>query len=447
MNKTRQALRHLAEIIFLGVLLVALAVGIGLLLGGRQQHVGNPPVTQTEAYPPPWDVPTQPLTYPLPWELTPAPTWEPTLTYVPTETQPPSPTLIPTPVVTPIPLAEAPIIPLPAGAELQPFTLLYRQGNSLRIYRSDGAQDGALLDVGESTGLYLNDFGKWAAAAPDGKRVALVLCTRYAPYQAGDKPWPSWDLYLYDLESQELKLLIEGGTEPAWSPDGARLAYRGEDRSLWVMDLSTGESWQVYKVQPLDNRVMSIDWSPDGRQLVFVDQFEITDEIMVTDVEGNGSARVLLPGYGEYGKEFPHWSPDGKIIFFVSGLGISSSSESFANLWVVNVDGTKPLQLTKDIWINQQPQWSPNGQWILYSGSIGYEDEEYSNNLWVVDELGTGVRRLTNYKGNDIAPAWSREGGRVFFMRQQDVGIWMISLWDGSEINIPIDTDGFIVLP
>jgi Tol biopolymer transport system component len=123
--------------------------------------------------------------------------------------------------------------------------------------------------------LHFPQFGEIANPrwSPDGRRLA------FSGLQAGFS-----DLYVYDIESGDLRQITADAytdLQPAWSPDGARLAFVTDRFStdlralkfgllrIALVDLKTGA------IEPLSHDVLrakQIDphWSPDGRNLYYV---------------------------------------------------------------------------------------------------------------------------------------------------------------------------------
>lgn len=103
---------------------------------------------------------------------------------------------------------------------------------------------------------------------------------------------------------------------------------------------------------------ISLDVAPDGRTILF----ELLGDIYSLDI-GGGKARRVLGGLAF--ETQPSFSPDGRRIAFLSDR---SGSE---NLWIANVDGSDPRQLSKDDdkVLFASPAWSPDGQYVYVSRS------------------------------------------------------------------------------
>ncbi|WP_318216234.1 hypothetical protein [Streptomyces sp. SCL15-6] len=96
---------------------------------------------------------------------------------------------------------------------------------------------------------------------------------------------------------------------PAWSPDGKRLAYstdRGGTLDIWIRDLDTGRDRQLTKLGT--KAALSGAWSPSGKEIAFLDQ----DGALWTADVASGDVRQIFTATFEPGR--PTWSPDGETI-------------------------------------------------------------------------------------------------------------------------------------
>ncbi len=407
----------------------------------------------------PLATPTRPSPTPTDDDIAPTP--------APTTTPPPFPTPLPTPVVTPIPTVAPPIIPLLPGQASKLYTLVFRDGNVIRAIHSDGTNENVLIDIRAQLPLFLVgnglaneslkiDSDRWGSPSPDGNQLALMLsdAERWLSSHDGDRP--KFSIYMFDLRTGRLGLLVQNGVEPVWSPDGVRIAYRSTRTSgLWIVDVATGKAREIYAVdQKNEHFAAEMDWSPDGKRIVFLDEvFRQSHTMMVVDAEGAGPATVLVPSTIHW-PSFPKWSPGGDKILFVSGAGKSSGPLYPYNLWIMNSDGTGQIQITKDIDVHR-PRWSPDGRWIAFDGPIAYEEPEPEYELWLMDGTGSALKRLTSNTINKVSeamPAWTPDGNRIFFIRgtsftRGEYDVWTISLAEGAQTKLPSSvTSDFFVL-
>jgi Tol biopolymer transport system component len=109
--------------------------------------------------------------------------------------------------------------------------------------------------------------------------------------------------------------------QPAWSPDGTRIAFeRWEDSSdpeLWIMDADdSGTARRLLQERQTGRGPV---WSPDGSRIAFAQSSAPTAEsyynrVLLTD--GNGSAPVLVEQRAEYVRAIGGWTADGASLVF-----------------------------------------------------------------------------------------------------------------------------------
>jgi Tol biopolymer transport system component len=136
-------------------------------------------------------------------------------------------------------------------------------------------------------------------------------------------------------------------------------------------------------------------WSPEGSRIAFS---RLQDGIFMVDVNGGNLTRLTDSSQHDY-DDYPEWSPDGEWILFSSnrhepGVGGSES------VYVMKVDGSKITRLS-DMPGAGPYAWSPDGQWIAYTYSFGCAGE-----LHVMDSLGNNVRPLNVGGFGNFHPLW-----------------------------------------
>ena len=117
------------------------------------------------------------------------------------------------------------------------------------------------------------------------------------------------------------------------------------------------------------------------------------------------------------------WSPDARFIAYAGDRG------GKFDIWVQQVSGGDPVQITKRPGHNWQPDWSPNGEYIAYRSEGG------GGGLFVVPALGGVERRITSFGYN---PRWSPDGSRLLFQTDQ----FTRNITKGSNRVYVVDADG-----
>jgi TolB protein len=96
-------------------------------------------------------------------------------------------------------------------------------------------------------------------------------------------------------------------------------------------------------------------------------------------------------------------------------IAFASARAGHLDIWVMNDDGTNPVQLTNDRGDDVFPAWSPDGTRIAFSHSLVPGDPT-SNEIFVMNADGTGQTRLTFNDSRDAKPNWSPDGTKIAFI-------------------------------
>ncbi|MEZ4712578.1 MAG: hypothetical protein R3A44_35650 [Caldilineaceae bacterium] len=429
----------------IGLLTIAAIVGASILFLHNRTNIGLEPATASNQL------------QELPTEIPPTHTpYEPivvrTVIAPPTLPPPIDPTPKPTPVATRVPVAQPPFIPgdLPKD---ESFTVVYAEGDLIKAISSEsGAEARTLVDVKASTGLFLgkreNGGSAWADVSPDGSQIAVVLTDiEQSPIMDGGFVSPNTVIYLLDVATQKLEVLIEHAFNPIWSPDSTSIAYLdAQTRGLKVMNFSDRSQKDIWAPETSSESVAEwITWSADGKQIAFVQTWSAyanSGGIWVADLANAGGLKQLVEK--ESNAADLDWSPNSDQILYLTSYGDRDVLEGTKNLWIVGtVDGAQQ-QLTRNMTIYGQT-WSKEGKWILFTGTHHLEGENPLYDLWLLSADGVELKRLTDELDTDhFAPQWSQHNAEIIF-RKAGVGIFQLGIADGSQREI-LNTDANFVL-
>ena len=91
----------------------------------------------------------------------------------------------------------------------------------------------------------------------------------------------------------------------------------------------------------------------------------------------------------------PVWSSMNRIAF-------SQILDGVVNIYTINPDGTRLMRLTENQGNNEDPYWSPDGRYIIFSS-----DRSGKYNLYIMNANGQNQRRITFMEGEQTSPSWS----------------------------------------
>jgi TolB protein len=143
-------------------------------------------------------------------------------------------------------------------------------------------------------------------------------------------------------------------------------------------------------------------------------------------MSSDGSDRLRLSqGQSEF-LSAPAWSPDG------TRLAFASDQAGNTDIWVADIDGGDPVNITNNDAKDHSPAWSPDGEWIAFAS---VRDSLYWE-LYLMRPDGSDVQRLTWWEdASDLSPSWSPDSTRLAFASKRD-GNWEIYTMDRNGDNL-----------
>ena len=260
-----------------------------------------------------------------------------------------------------------------------------------------------LVFVNNGTGnkeIYICDF--------DGKNVeqltsykSISLLPRWSPQ--GDRiVFNSYKdgapmVYLMDVTSRSAHVISGkdgsniGGA--SWLPDSDNLALtlrKSGNPDIFTIDIQGKILEQLTSHWTIET---SPSFSPDGTRMAFVSNRSGNPQIYVKDLNSGEEERITFDL--KYCTS-PVWSKTNKIAFSVM-------EDGNINIYTINPDGSNMKRLTEASGNNEDPCWSPDGRYLVFSSSRdggGYH-------LYIMNANGQNQTRITFLKGEDTAPDWS----------------------------------------
>ena len=282
-------------------------------------------------------------------------------------------------------------------------------------------------------------------------------CTQEQNPTADEKTVPHekrWGIYTLDLSTENINLVyssereIEGlrinnqGNKFAFSQkfDGDNNSHRelctlNLDGSSFKR-LTNNSFWDLYPA-----------WSPDDTQIAFLSYREDTLDIYIMDEDGSNA--TLLFDSGTHDADIS-WVGD-KIVF-----------TSNSSIWIMNDDGTNPIQLTHPPNAGEwgganlpfgdyDPRLDPIGEKVIFHRLEGDSNPHGDYNIFIINIDGSEETRITDTGYTQGLSSWSHSGDKIVFIVSAINGVGKYDIYmmnsDGTNAeNITPEyfPDGFI---
>jgi Tol biopolymer transport system component len=237
---------------------------------------------------------------------------------------------------------------------------------------------------------------------------------------------------------------------PALSPNGDKIAFLsdksdyfdiylmsaidGKIISKLVSGQKTGDLEELHWLRP------GITWSPDSKYIAFAAKSGGEDALKIVDVKKRKIVRSLKFGFD--GVFSPAWSPKNDEIAFA---GIKHGT---CDLYAVNIGSGAVRQITNDVFSDQDPVYSPDGNRIAFVSDRGrYTDvaalpenfkiwrTDYRNlDVYITDAAGGNIEQITDTPYFEKTPVFSPDGKKLAFCSDRS-GIYNIYIHDLETKN------------
>ncbi len=258
--------------------------------------------------------------------------------------------------------------------------------------------------------------------SPDGSQI---IYTRGWIDKVNDKRESS--LWVMNADGSKNRFLVRG-SNARWSPAGDRIAYtaQGEPKGSQIFVRYMDAEGAITQVTRVEKAPSGVTWAPDGTRLGFM-----------MSVEAKNNWPIKMPRAPEGAK----WTEGPRIVerldYRSDGAGFDD--DAYRHIFVVPATGGTPRQLTDGLWHHNGVEWTPDSKQILF-GSNRVADAEYQwreSDIYSVNVDTGAIKQLTTRKGQDGNPQVSPDGKRVAYTGND----WSKDSWQDSKLYV-MNIDG-----
>ena len=216
------------------------------------------------------------------------------------------------------------------------------------------------------------------------------------------------DIFVLDRAGQIRNLTNhpEADWDPAWSPDGTKLAFtshRSGNSDVWLLEIpKNGQEPKLRNLTAHASWDYSPAWSPSGQSIAFVSERDGDPEIFIQNLQSDAALQLT---FNEEMDRRPAWSPDGKLIAF------AAIRDGVENIHLIRPDGTDEQIATPHPLAGTSPTWSPDSQKLAF---IGW-DKDNRVGIYTIGPNIEDLSRIHSGSGWLGSLDWSADGGWLTF--------------------------------
>lgn len=210
---------------------------------------------------------------------------------------------------------------------------------------------------------------------------------------------------------------------------------------VWVVPKAGGVATHIAGPDGLESFPR---FSPDGKSIAFVGNYEGNQDLYTLAISENGAAgEAVRCTYHPAGEVLCDWTPDGRLLYLTNGFaGLQRQTQ----LWITGPAGGMPAQVPvpyagfgaispDGTWLAYTPHSTDTRTWKRYRGGM-------ATDIWLFNLKDKTSRKITDWEGTDTIPMWvpGGDGATVYYLcdrgENHRLNIWSYSVAGGDKKQI-----------
>ncbi len=272
---------------------------------------------------------------------------------------------------------------------------------------------------GRPVQLTRNLFAGSPSISPDGTEVVFIS---YPPAQAAN-------ILKLNIAKRRIEQLTHNATQDIrygsldWSPDGRKILFimftgplEDPRTDLCVMDIKQRHIRHILQPDPPTN-ISGPSWAPDSNHILYHQDTRDSSGIFIIDDNGNNVVHV--PHDQRRPAFLPAWSPKRSQIGYIDAVATRHVPRNPLQIYKMDLTKESVTALTSGGDEESIPlAWHPDGQKILFVTQYLFDQEILGSDIFVMDNDGENIINLTQSPEMEISASWSPDGGQIVFDRE-----------------------------
>ena len=206
-----------------------------------------------------------------------------------------------------------------------------------------------------------------------------------------------------------------------------RIAYIAKQGTRYQLNVAEADGYNPQTVVSSNEPLLSPAWSPDGARIAYV-SLENKKPVVYVQSLANGARQVLANFRGS--NSAPAWAPDGRR------LAVTLTKEGGSQIFLINADGSNLQRVLTSPGIDTEASFTPDGQSLLFTSDRGGSPQIYRLNL-----ASKAVERLTYDGSYNVSPRATPDGKGFVFVRREG-GRFNLAIQDFATRQVQVLTSG-----